>query len=698
MKYRATVPLLLILTISLSVSGSVAPLAYTKAQSRTTLELLDALGSKHYLKQDLDDNVSSELLDKFLESLDPSHSYFLASDIEKLSVWRTRLDDTLKRGELGPAFDIFNLFRDRAIARLESNIALLESDTEFDFSRNETLEIDPDKKVWQSSKAALDDHWRKLVKDSYLRLLLNDKDPDEIRKNLIKRYRNQIEQLNSRDAEDIYQAYMNALTGIYDPHTSYLSPRQIENFTISMSLSLEGIGAVLQSEDGYTKVVRVVPGGPADKHGVLAAEDQIVGVGQGEKGDMEDVIGWRLDDVVELIRGKKGTTVRLEIIPALAESQDKTKVIAIVRDKVKLEEQAAKSKILELEKDSRNYRIGVIDIPAFYLDFDAYRNRDPNFKSTTRDVTRILKQLRDAEVDGIVIDLRNNGGGSLQEATTLTDLFIDPGPVVQIRHTNQLISRQYRSRSPAIYDGPVVVLINRLSASASEIFAGALQDYGRAVVVGTQTYGKGTVQVLFPLSEGQVKLTESKFYRVSGESTQHRGVVPDISLPSFYSLEDIGESSQEHALPWDTIHPVPFKAYSDSQKLIPQLKARHEQRIARDPDYSFLLQELALIESRRNIHEISLNAKTRENEKLENERQLMDIENQRRHAKGLEALATLEDWKTYRDEQAKLEPELNGDGMELANPEDILLKEAGNILVDQIELVSAPPSRLVQQQ
>jgi len=700
MRFRAVFPVLLLLLASLSLStwGYLEPLAYTKSQSRTTLELIDALGSKHYLKQELNDSVSHELLDKYLESLDPSHSYFLSGDIRKLSVWQNKLDDTLKRGELAPAFDIFNQFREKALARLEKNIALLQSDYQFDFSVDETLVIDPDNKTWLDTEEQLDEHWRKLVKDSYLRLLLNDKNPDEIRRNLIRRYSNQIKQLKSRDAEDVYQIYMNALTGIYDPHTSYLSPRQLENFNISMSLSLEGIGAVLQSEDGYTKVVRVVPGGPADKHGALAPEDQIVGVGQGESGDIEDIIGWRLDDVVELIRGKKGTTVRLEIIPALAESQDETKILAIVRDKVKLEEQAAKSKILETDRNGTKYRIGVIDIPAFYLDFDAYRNRDPDFKSTTRDVTLLVDQLKEADVDGIIIDLRNNGGGSLQEATTLTDLFINPGPVVQIRHTNQLISRQYRSRSPAIYDGPVLVLINRLSASASEIFAGALQDYGRALVVGTQSYGKGTVQVLVPLSEGQVKLTESKFYRVSGESTQHRGVVPDISLPTFYSLEDIGESSQEHALPWDTIHPVPFKSYDDPRTMVPELQARHDQRVAIDPDFTYLQQELALIESRRKITEISLNAKTREAEKQQNESELMVLENKRRLAKGIEPFAAIAEWKADREEQARREPEKDDDGLELVNKEDILLREAGNILVDQVYLSSLPKSQYVQQQ
>lgn len=680
------------------VYGKVEPLAYTRSQSKTTIELLDALGSKHYRKQELDDALSIELLEKYLDNLDPSRSYFLASDIARYSKWKTKLDDLLRQGELSPAFEIFNDFRNKATARLDNNIRLLESDYDFDFSKDETLVVDQENMEWLKSEKELDELWRKRVKDSYLRLLMSDKEPAEIRKNLIKRYHNQIKQIESRDAEDVYQIYMNALTGIYDPHTSYLSPRLIDNFNISMSLSLEGIGAVLQSEDGYTKVVRVVPGGPADQHGVLAAEDQIVGVAQGKEGEMEDVIGWRLDDVVELIRGKKNTTVRLQIIPANAESQDQIREIAIVRDRVKLEEQAAKSRIFDLTRKDREFRIGVIDIPAFYLDFEAYRKRDPDFKSTTRDVEKLLAELKAADVDGIIIDLRNNGGGSLQEATTLTDLFINPGPVVQIRHTSQLISRQYRSRKAAKYDGPVMVLINRLSASASEIFAGALQDYGRALVVGSQSYGKGTVQVMVPLAEGQVKLTESKFYRVSGGSTQHKGVVPDITLPSFYDLEEIGESSQDHALPWDQIHPVPFKSHDDPRPLVPVLEKKHQQRVLTDPDFKYMLEELALIEGRRNIHAISLNEKVRRQEKLQNEREMMDIQNKRRKARGYEEFASFEEWKKYREEQDNKEPVRDESGMEIVSPDDTLLREAGQILVDQIVLSTAEQTRLVQQQ
>jgi carboxyl-terminal processing protease len=400
---------------------------------------------------------------------------------------------------------------------------------------------------------------------------------------------------------------------------------------------------------------------------------------------------------VDLIRGSKGTRVRLEIIPAKGESAGVNKVITIVRDEVKLEEQAAKSRIIDLQQEDRTFRVGVINLPAFYIDFEAFNKRDPNFKSTTRDVAKLVKELQAQQVDGIIIDLRNNGGGSLHEATTLTDLFINPGPVVQIRYANQMISRQHRSRSAPLYDGPLLVLINRLSASASEIFAGAIQDYGRGLVVGTQTFGKGTVQALVPLPEGQLKMTESKFYRVSGESTQHRGVLPDIEFPSLYNIDEIGESSQKHALPWDKIHGIPVSRH-DMLPMVPRLEILHQQRIAKDPDFNYLLGELAYREERMSAKEISLNLETRRQEIADGEKAMLALENTRRIAKGLVPYPSLEAWK-------KDNPLENEDGDEVAlEPEsevisledDPLLKEAGLILVDGILLGNGAQPMVVE--
>jgi len=691
-------PCLLLALLPLSTLGAASQtLDATPEQVETTLEILDKLGSKHYLTQPVDDKLSRQFLDNYLESLDPSRGYLLQSDVEGFQKqWATSLDDLVKQGELSPGFTIFKRYRDRVITQLEENIALLEPEQPFDLTVDETLVIDPDNKTWVATEAEMDDMWRKKVKDSYIRLLLADKEPEAARELLVKRYKNQIKRIKEMDAEDVYQLYMNALTTLYDPHTTYFSPRQLENFNISMSLSLEGIGAVLQVDEENTKVVRIVPGGPADKQGELAPQDVIVGVGQDDE-DIQDVVGWRLDDVVDQIRGPKGTTVRLEVIPAKGERAGQHHVISIVRDEVKLEEQAAKSRVIELHGEDRQYRIGVIDIPAFYIDFEAFNKRDPNFKSTTRDVALLLEKLRAENVDGIVIDLRNNGGGSLHEATTLTDLFINPGPVVQIRYANQMISRQHRSRKAPVYDGPLMVLINRLSASASEIFAGAIQDYGRGLVVGTQSFGKGTVQTLLPLPEGQLKLTESKFYRVSGESTQHRGIVPDIAFPSLYNLDEIGESSEKFALPWDKIHGIPVNRHPNIAPLLPRLKARHQERAAADPDFNFLLDELAYRERLMATREVSLNLERRRQELKDNELALLDMENKRRLAKGEEVYASLEDWKKDNPEEDEdAEPVEETADTEIPLEDDPLLKEAGMILVDGIVLGAKAPAMVVE--
>lgn len=686
---RATVILGLFLFSSLGL-GAVEPLQYTSDEAKTTLEILEKLNTKHYAKRAFDDELSQDLLKSYLELLDKGRIYFLEGDIKEFGKWSLTLDDTLKQGNLQPGFEIFNRYRQRVIDRLEKNIALIESGVAFDYSQKESIDYDSEDKPWAKTEAELDEVWRKRIKDSYLRLILADKDEKEIPQTLIKRYRNQLKHIQQADAEDAHQFYMNALTALYDPHTNYFSPRQLENFNISMSLKLEGIGAVLQMEDETTSVVRVIPGGPADQQGILAPEDKIIGVGQGNS-PVEDVIGWRLDDVVDLIRGPKGSTVKLEIIPAKGESAGTNKVITLVRDEVKLEEQAAKSRVLDLEQDGKPFKLGVIDLPAFYIDFEAYNRRDPNFKSTTRDVARLIQELKAENVDGVVLDLRNNGGGSLHEVTTMTDLFIHPGPVVQVRQANHMVSRGYRSRREALYDGPLLVLINRLSASASEIFAGAIQDYGRGLIVGTQSYGKGTVQALVPLHEGQIKLTESKFYRVSGDSTQHRGVVPDIQLASIFDTADIGESSKEYALPWDQIHQVPIKRYDYlTPKQLQILNKRHESRIKVDPDYTYLLEELKLSEERRKNTLVSLNIDERKKEQEIFETALFNIENKRRKAKGMDLYASVKAWKEadekHLGDDDEIEEAAATDDETFSIDDDPLLKEAGHILIDQIEI------------
>ena len=678
-----TITLLLLAT---TTYGKTESLVFTKEHSQTAIEINNTLSSKHYKKQPVDDNFSSLLLDSYFDALDPAKAYLLKSDVTAFEGTRYRFDDDLTEGDLTDGFAIFNVFRERISARLESNIRLLESDFNFDFSQDESINLDNDSRRWMTSQAEADEYWRKRMKDSLLRLLLSGKELGDARELLRKRYANQLQQLARQDADDTVQGFINVLAGLYDPHTSYLAPRTLENFNISMSLSLEGIGAVLQLEDEFTKIVRIVPGGPADKQGTLAAEDKIIGVAQ-DDGPMIDVIGWRLDEVVELIRGKKDSRVRLEIIPGTLEGGDETTIVAITRDKVKLEEQAAKSHIIELQQDDESFRAGVIAIPAFYMDFEAYRQRDPDFKSTSRDVLKLIIDLKNDDVDGIVLDLRNNGGGSLYEATALTDLFIHPGPVVQIRHADQRVSREQRARQRPFYDGPLIVLINRLSASASEIFAGAIQDYGRGLIAGTTSFGKGTVQVLAPLKQGRLKLTESKFYRVSGQSTQHRGVVPDIAFPSYFDLEEVGESSRDNALPWDSIREVRHRMYEDFSPLLSILKARHQQRIQTDPDWQFMLDEINLIEEQRARQTVTLNKALREQLKAQREEKWLSIENKRRHKRQEPVFESTDAVEAFRKQQEEDD-----------KTPDPILQETANLLADYTASAALLDTRVVRKE
>ena len=732
-----------LLTISVSLSAvAIAPIEKQTEQTALFREILDRLATRHYRGQDINDDLSQRYLSTYIEMLDPLKSYFLQSDIEEFNQWSTKLDDLARRGDVAPGFVMFNRLRDRLLEQLQANIALLESDYEFDYSVDETLVLDGEERQWMLTESEQRDYWRKRIKDSMIRLLLNDKEPVKARELLVKRFTNQITQMEQRDSQDVFQLYANALASLYDPHTSYFSPRTTENFQINMSLSLEGIGAELRTEDEYTKVARVIPGGPADLQGILKASDKIIAVAQGDE-ELVDVIGWRIDDVVELIRGAKDSTVRLELIEGGSDSADSTKVIAIVRDKVKLEEKSAQSKIININQNGTDLKLGVIDIPAFYMDFEAYRKRDPEYKSTTRDVYKLLSELREEQVDGIVLDLRNNGGGSLHEATMLTDLFIGTGPVVQIRNAYQQVSRDQRAMMRAAYNGPLLVMINRLSASASEIFAGALQDYGRAVVVGSQSFGKGTVQDVTGLSSGQLKLTVSKFYRVSGDSTQHRGVVPDIEFPSLYDKQEVGESQQDNALPWDNIHSVPFKPLAGVKQFVPLLDAEHKLRISQDPDFLHLVNTLELSNSWDADKAVSLNIEKRRARSSDWDTQRFLLENKRRKLKGLELYADQKAWKndnkdsdddatdaesdTKTSDDAGTESEAQdhaktdtavaptrsndslvteskqgtkteGDEEGLADDENIaetdpMLQEAGYILADQIRLQAKPASK-----
>lgn len=646
-----------------------------------SLNVVELLKRHHYSKPPLNDARSVIIYDSYIKLLDPSRSYFLASDIAEFDKWKTQFDDFLKSGNLGPGFTIYKRYLDRVKSRLDFTLAELNKGVDkIDFTTHETLLIDRKDAPWLQNETELNDLWRKRVKDEVLRLKIAGKEPKAIQELLTKRYKNQLARLDQTRAEDIFQAYINTFAQSYDPHTNYLSPDNAENFDINMSLSLEGIGAVLQSDNDQVKIVRLVPAGPAAKTKQVAPADKIVGVAQGDK-EMVDVIGWRLDEVVKLIRGPKGSVVRLEVIPASNAPNDQTsKIVSITREAVKLEEQAAKKSVLKLKQDGRDYKLGIIEIPAFYLDFKAFRAGDPEYKSTTRDVKKLLTELQKEKVDGVVIDLRNNGGGSLQEATELTSLFIDKGPTVLVRNADGRVDVLEDENTGAFYKGPLALLVNRLSASASEIFAGAMQDYHRGLIIGGQTFGKGTVQTIQPLNHGELKLTLAKFYRVSGQSTQHQGVLPDIDYPSIIDTKEIGESALPEAMPWDTIRPAIKPAVDPFKPFLAQLKARHESRSAKDPEFVYIRDRLALTQQLMNEKTVSLNEVERRARHADIEGKQLALENIRRKAKGEEPLKEL---KKEDEDALPLEPD------DTKPEDDAYLAETGRILLDYLGLNSA---------
>ncbi|UVL79792.1 carboxy terminal-processing peptidase [Pseudomonas putida] len=641
-----------------------------------SLNVVELLKRHHYSKPPLDDARSVIIYDSYIKLLDPARSYFTAADIAEFDKWKTQFDDFLKSGNLDPGFTIYKRYLDRVKQRLDFALAELNKGVDkIDFTAKETLLIDRKDAPWMKDQAELDDLWRKRVKDEVLRQKIAGKEPKQIQETLTKRYKNQLARLDQTRAEDIFQAYINTFAQSYDPHTNYLSPDNAENFDINMSLSLEGIGAVLQSDNDQVKIVRLVPAGPAAKTKQVAPADKIIGVAQGNK-EMVDVVGWRLDEVVKLIRGPKGSVVRLEVIPASNAPSDQTsKIVSITREAVKLEEQAAKKSVLKLKQDGRDYKLGIIEIPAFYLDFKAYRAGDPEYKSTTRDVKKLLTELQKEKVDGVVIDLRNNGGGSLQEATELTSLFIEKGPTVLVRNSDGRVDVLEDENPGAFYKGPLALLVNRLSASASEIFAGAMQDYHRALIIGGQTFGKGTVQTIQPLNHGELKLTLAKFYRVSGQSTQHQGVLPDIDYPSIIDTKEIGESALPEAMPWDTIRPVVKPAADPFKPYLAQLKAQHEARSDKDAEFTYIRDRLALTQKLMTEKTVSLNEQDRRARHDEIEAKQLALENIRRKAKGEEPLKELkkedEDALPVEDENTKPE-------------DDAYLSETGRILIDYL--------------
>lgn len=665
--------------------GAIAPAERQRLLARRIGAILQ---EAHYSRTVIDDKMSAEVFRHFIESLDGQRSYFMASDIEEFQQYRDRFDDMVKSGEIEPAFVIFNRFQQRNRERIQHTIDLLA--TEPDFTLDESFEFDREKAPWAANKAELDEIWRKRVKSDAIALMLTEKSWTDTADLLRTRYERVLKRTDQVTADDVFQMLMNAYALSFDPHSNYFSARGSEEYRIQMSLSYEGIGATLSTADEYASIVSLFPGGPAAVAGTVNINDRITAIAQGRDGAFQEVIGWRVDDVVQLIRGKGGTQVRLQILPAGATPGSPEKVVELTRGKVTLEGQAAKKERRTVERDGRMLSIGVITVPGFYQDIDGQNRGDKDYRSTTRDVRRLISELKaEGPVDGLILDLRGDGGGFLPEATGLTGLFIDQGPVVQLKDTTGRVEVLDDPEPGTDWDGPMVVLVDRFSASASEIFAGAIQDYQRGYIIGQNTFGKGTVQNLIPLDrwsqrpvDGQLTVTIGKFYRVTGESTQHRGVVPDILLPSPISLDDVGESSLDAALPWDRIAPAPFKPLPRATTLptAGALDKSESNRSNTDPDYQWYMASIAAAEQVRDQTSLSLNLEQRKKERETLDAERLRRENARRIARGKEVFPTLEAVDAEYAELAKNN----------AQP-DVPLDQTAQIMADII--VSAGPQR-----
>ncbi len=661
--------------------GSVVPSERHRSVARRVGSMLEGM---HYSGSKLDDRMSAVVYSRFLETIDGQHTSLLASDVAEFDQYKLRFDDMIRSGDVDPAFAIFARFQQRNRERIKFAISQL--DKEPDWTLNETFEFDREKVPFAATQAELDEWWRKRVKNDALSLVLTGKSWDESAKLLKKRYETTLKRIDQVSSDDVFESLMNAYARAYDPHSSYFSPRSSEEYRIQMSLNYDGIGASLQLVDDYVTIMNVIEGGPAAVAGTLSIKDRITGVGQGKEGPITDVLGWRIDDVVQLIRGRAGTQVRLQVLPAGAAPGTPEKTLEFTRNKVTLEAQAAQKELRTIKRGDKEFRVGVIKVPAFYQDVEAQGRGDKDFRSTTRDVRRLINELKAEKIDGLVLDLRGNGGCYLPEATALTGLFVDKGPVVQLKVTTGELEVQDDPEPGVAYNGPLAVLVDRFSASASEIFAGAIQDYRRGVVIGQRTFGKGTVQNLVPLDRwsprpvnGQLTVTIGKFYRVTGESTQHRGVEPDVPLPSQIDLEEFGESALDGALPWDRIPGVPFR--SEAKPLpIAALGSEEKSRADRDPDYRWFVADLAAAEALRKQTSLSLNLQKRKEERERIDRERLSRENARREA-------------------LKLPPLKNTEELAAAEMPDTVLSQATEIMTDMVaglRPMQPAPSRTVR--
>jgi carboxyl-terminal processing protease len=715
MSFRPALALLLAFTVTGACAQSAAdlgagvqrkaatwPVQPTAVQAQAAQLSARFLTRFHYDAQPLDDAMSAKIFSDYLKLLDADKVFFTQQDIDGFAKYKDKLDDAIWNQNLAAPFAIYNAFLQRAVERMAYARGLLAAG--FDFNGDESYDFDRKHASWPKDKAAMDALWRKRTMNDWLRLKLAGKNDDEIRKTLTKRYSNYIERVKQLDGEDAFQTFMTAYAETTDPHTDYLSPRQAENFAIQMKLSLEGIGAQLQARDDYTTIFSLVPGGPAQKSGKLKPGDRIVGVGQGDSGPVTDVIGWRLDDVVNLIRGKKDTTVRLEILPADAGPDGKHEVVSLVRKKINIEESAAKKKILDIREGDVTRKIGVIELPSFYSDFGARSEGDKDYRSATRDVAKLLGELKAAGVQGIVMDLRGNGGGSLAEADSMTGLFTAKGPVVQVRSANGQVDVQGADDAAPVWNGPLAVLVNRGTASASEIFSAAIQDYGRGLVIGTPTFGKGTVQTLIDLDRyspnpdgkpqyGELKMTVQEFFRINGGSTQIKGVTPDVAFPGNGDAKDFGESTYDNALPWTHIAPADYKVEGNVKAYLPRLESLHAARVAQSPSWKLMLDELNQYKAMRDQTMVSLNFAKREAERKQLDAIQTGFRARQKAIDGGDAYlkdedSALDDGLDPGERSLKTELQQEKDAKKAP---DAQLREAAHIVADEVGLLRQQP-------
>jgi carboxyl-terminal processing protease len=690
--YKKILPAIIIamstaILISFSYADKPETLKPDASQSEVSRQIANLIMFYHYKKVPINDSLSSVIFDNYMKNLDGNRTYLLASDIKDFERFRFSLDDDIRSGNLDPVFYMYNIFQERFEGRIRYVID--HADMKPDFKQNERFQYNREKENWIASPAEMDQFWNKRIKYELLNLKLAGSDSTKSVETLKKRYENILSQSNKSNSYDVFQQFMSAFTESIDPHTNYFNPNNAANFNVDMARSLEGIGATLRMDNDFVTVNSIVPGGPADKSKQISIDDKFVAVAQGKDGEYTDIVGWRLDNAIQLIRGAKGTVVRLKVIPKGQDISAAPKVVELVREKIVLQDQSAKRSIRTVKSGAKTYKIGIVEIPAFYVDFKAYQSGDPNYKSTTRDVRLLLDTLKAEKVDAVIVDLRSNGGGSLMEAIDLTGLFIKSGPVVQVRNTSNQVDVGEDDDPSISWEGPMAVMVDRFSASASEIFAGAIQDYGRGIIIGTQTYGKGTVQNSIDLDKvmgkekassknaqivgktndsGQINLTIAKFYRINGSSTQHKGVTPDIQFPMIYPADKYGESSEPAALPWDVIASANYKKLNDLSAIDKQLQAQHEKRMKASKEYAYLLDDIKEFRAKDSEKSVSLNEDQLKKEREDKEAKDLQRENERRAARGLEPLK-------------KGDPKPKGE-----KPFDFMLDESCEILADYLKL------------